>query len=370
MTNLLQSNPEMEAPSGLNDGLADASNSFDLSEKGILFTAQDPENKTSLYKATTKVYFTRLHSWSGEHPPTAPREIPTYRDTSRGLHSNPRFSPDGTMVAFLKMSVERSQDNRLYVAELGRDADEGGARHGAGGGIDVCGMVTGQRWNLVPLGFEFAPDGHSLYLTAQDHGCVTLHRLKLQPNATPELVFRNGSVSGYRPLGGDGADRLLVSSSSFVESSLYQVVDGTGRSGAEVVSSASRNGAKLGLSAGQVSEIYFAGEGDYFVQAWVIRPRNFDETKKYPLCLHVHGGPESSWLNQWNTRVGIRAAMYFPDLGIGPNLSLTFARGQWNAPVWAEQGYIVVLPNITGSVGFGLEYTESKSFCPTVGVPR
>lgn len=308
LTNLLQNNPEIEAPSGVNDGLANTSNSFDLAESGILFTAQDPDNQTPIYKATTKVYFTRLPSWSGDRPPTAPREIPTYRDTSRGVHSNPRFSPDGTMVAFLKISVERSQDNRLYVAELGKDAEEG-AHQSPGSGIDVCSMVTGQKWGLVPLGFEFAPDGHSLFLTAQDHGCVTLHRLKLQPNATPELIFKNGSVSGYWPLNKDAAGRLLVSSSSFVESSLYQVMDGTGHSEIEVISSASHNGAKLGLSAEQVSEIYFPGGGDYFVQAWVIKPRNFDQTKKYPLCLHVHGGPEGSWNNQWSTRVRLRTVI-------------------------------------------------------------
>lgn len=41
-----------------------------------------------------------------------------------------------------------------------------------------------------------------------------------------------------------------------------------------------------------------------------------------------------------------------------------FTNVQWNAPVWAEQGYIVVAPNITGSVGFGLEHTESKLIHP------
>lgn len=33
---------------------------------------------------------------------------------------------------------------------------------------------------------------------------------------------------------------------------------------------------------------------------------------------------------------------------------------QWNAAAFAEQGYIVVAPNPTGSVGFGLEHTESR----------
>lgn len=28
---------------------------------------------------------------------------------------------------------------------------------------------------------------------------------------------------------------------------------------------------------------------------------------------------------------------------------------QWNPVVWAEQGYVVVTPNITGSMGWGLD---------------
>lgn len=36
--------------------------------------------------------------------------------------------------------------------------------------------------------------------------------------------------------------------------------------------------------------------------------------------------------------------------------------GQWNLALWAEQGYIVVAPNITGSTGFGLDYTEGMPF--------
>lgn len=28
---------------------------------------------------------------------------------------------------------------------------------------------------------------------------------------------------------------------------------------------------------------------------------------------------------------------------------------QWNPVVWAEQGYVVVTPNITGSQGWGLD---------------
>lgn len=286
----------------MNDSSSNAASSYDLSEQGIVFAAQDPSVKEPLYKGTTKIYFVHVPSWADDARPAAPREVPTYRDTSRGVHSNPRFSPDGKMVAFLKRSVERSQDNKLFVAEVGNPSQPGvlGAVSAA---TDVFAMVTGQKWDLVPSGFEFAEDGHSLLLTAFDHGLVTLHRLKLQPDSVPELVFKNGSVSAFAPLVKGDSDRLLVSSSTFVESSLYQIVDVPSGRLMQTVSSLTQNGAKLGLSPEQVSEMYFQGAGEYFVQAWVVRPRDFDETKKYPLCLHVHGGPESSWNNQWSTRV-------------------------------------------------------------------
>lgn len=298
LNNLLPDNPEIEAPSSLKDGLSDGSTTFDITEGGIVFTAQDPDNKDPLYRLTTKIYFTCVQSWSGQRPAATPREIPCYRDTSKGMYTNPRISPNGKMVAFLKRSVERYQDTRLYVAELGKDTEA--LRPGSA--IDVCNTVTGRTWALVPLSFEFK-DNHSLVLTAQDSGHITLHRLQLQPNAIPELIFKNGSVAGYFPLFRENVDKLLVTSSSFVESSLYSIVDGNGKSEAEVVSSASHNGAKLGLSPEQISEIHFQGGGDYSVQAWVVKPRSFDATRKYPLCMIVHGGPESCWSNAWSTRV-------------------------------------------------------------------
>lgn len=33
---------------------------------------------------------------------------------------------------------------------------------------------------------------------------------------------------------------------------------------------------------------------------------------------------------------------------------------QWHAATFAEMGYIVILPNITGSTGFGLDFARSK----------
>lgn len=34
---------------------------------------------------------------------------------------------------------------------------------------------------------------------------------------------------------------------------------------------------------------------------------------------------------------------------------------KWNHAIWAQQGYVIICPNISGSTGFGLAFTKRKS---------
>ena len=69
----------------------------------------------------------------------------------------------------------------------------------------------------------------------------------------------------------------------------------------------------------------FIGGYNETVYGWIMKPINFDETKKYPVVLLVHGGPESSWTSGWSYR--------------------------WNPALYAQQGYVVVMINPHGSTG-------------------
>ena len=45
------------------------------------------------------------------------------------------------------------------------------------------------------------------------------------------------------------------------------------------------------------------------VQAWVVKPPDFDPAKKYPLLVLVHGGPQGAWTDGWTLpleRAGLR----------------------------------------------------------------
>lgn len=65
----------------------------------------------------------------------------------------------------------------------------------------------------------------------------------------------------------------------------------------------------------------------------MVRPADFDDSKTYPWILAPHGGPEGAWMDAWQPRA--------------------------HAAAWAEQGYVVILPNITGSTGFGTKFRDS-----------
>lgn len=293
---------------------------FDISRNGLIFHAADPT--MSAIQQSSDIYYVPLSSFIEEEAPK-PQRITT--GSYYGRAGAPRFSPCGKRVAFLKTQDDDGIFPRLMlVPDLQQSLEA----------MDLLNSSAAKPWHLDPNGVEWSQDGKSLLLTADDCGRIVLFDLPLNEgrNLSPRALTQDGVISGYFPLG--DSERLLISSTSFVDNSTFSIIDTSEPLNKHVVSSLSKNGLKFGISPNQVSEIYFDGAGDYCVQAFVVKPSYFDENKKYPLALFIHGGPEDSWREAWSTR--------------------------WNPACWAEQGYICVLPNVTGSVGFGQKFTEGN----------
>jgi len=66
----------------------------------------------------------------------------------------------------------------------------------------------------------------------------------------------------------------------------------------------------------------------------LLKPLDFQEGVKYPLILQIHGGPESAYMNGWNT-----------------------SYGRWSQ-LLAARGYMVLMPNYRGSTGRGVAYSR------------
>ena len=82
-----------------------------------------------------------------------------------------------------------------------------------------------------------------------------------------------------------------------------------------------------------VESFWFAGANNDKVQGFLVKPPNFDATKKYPVKFLIHGGPQGAWGDDWSYR--------------------------WNPELFAASGYVVIMINFHGSTGYGQKFIDA-----------
>jgi dipeptidyl aminopeptidase/acylaminoacyl peptidase len=231
----------------------------------------------------------------------------TRRITStRGPWTHPAVSPDGRRIAFVGFDWTPSTYHAgdLYVI-----------------GVDGQGMkkISGNLDRDVD-DLHWAPDNSGVYATVEDHGARNVQFLPVE-GARREVtkgaqvvslssVSRNGVGVGVRsaPLEPDDVVRYRLAAGSRPETLTHVNEDVLQR-----------------IPLGAVEEITARSGDGTPVQGWLVKPPDFDPAKKYPLILHIHGGPN---------------AMY----NVGFNLSFQNL---------AANGYVVLYTNPRGSTGYG-----------------
>jgi dipeptidyl aminopeptidase/acylaminoacyl peptidase len=83
---------------------------------------------------------------------------------------------------------------------------------------------------------------------------------------------------------------------------------------------------------------WFKGANNDEVEGFLVKPPNFDASKKYPVKFLIHGGPQGAWGDDWSFR-------WNPEL---------FA-----APSSGNQGYVVIMINFHGSTGYGQKFIDA-----------
>ena len=301
---------------------------FDISRSGIVFVAKDPDldpathTKCNCYFAPIKSF---LESFSSE---LVQLSVPGFE----GAATSPVFSPDGESIAFLQMKEDGYESDKNRIVLYAKVAKRGG-------GSELFQTEDGKgSWDRSSSSILWANDGQSLYVQAEDIGRGCLFHIPLNANLQaariqePRKLTSSGTIQDVAPLSATSAE-LFISRSSLVDSSHYAILDPEATSEAiSSVSSITNEGASYGLSTKQVSELWWKGSEGHSVHAWMVKPSNFSSNKKYPLALLIHGGPQGAWVDGWSTR--------------------------WNPAVFAEQGYVVIAPNPTGSTSYGQQFTD------------
>jgi len=229
--------------------------------------------------------------------------------TRQGPDGSPQISPDGKRVAYVGYDQSRNtwQDSQLYVMNID------GTNHR---------MVSGE-WDRSPQNVLWKPDGTGIYFTAQDQGAQNLYVLPMagdrtdvvQPLTKGTYMLTTASVVKGRAVG------VLTSPHAPADIVSFDVANPSQIKQLTNVNEDILAGKKLG----DVKEMWYTAADGMKIQGWYITPPDFDATKKYPMQLHIHGGPHS---------------MY----GVGFNYG------------WQEQaanGYVVLYTNPRGSTGYG-----------------
>ena len=83
----------------------------------------------------------------------------------------------------------------------------------------------------------------------------------------------------------------------------------------------------------------FTGAHGDKVEGFLVKPPNFDASKKYPVKFLIHGGPQGAWGDDWSFR-------WNPELFASPTSS-------------TSTGYVVIMINFHGSTGYGQKFIDA-----------
>ena len=228
-----------------------------------------------------------------------------------GFWGRPAVSPDGKSVAFtgFPQSAKTHSVADLYVVPF------------AGGEM----KKISADFDRDPITLRWAGDGSGVYFDADDRGSRNV-----------QFASINGGVravtTGTHILTLDSASNDLVAAGTVTDPDHpAEVVRFNLRRPGVIAKLTNVNGAMLaGKKLGKTEELAWTSSGNAKVQGWVIKPPDFDPTKKYPLVLEIHGGPYGNY-----------------------NVGFNY---MWQN--FAANDFVVLFANPRGSTGFGHEFSD------------
>ena len=282
--------------------------------------AISPDGKTVVFSAKDAG---REEAWStnadlyavpadGSAPPRKLTENPAW-DTQ------PAFSPDGRQLAYLAMSRAGYEADRYDIVL--RPWPEGATR------TITLGADGSENGDRSPGEIAWSDDGRELYATADHLGQHSLFAVDLATGKS-RLVVTEGTTSAPQPVSGG---RILFGMHSLLgPTELYAVA----LDGKDVRRVTRINDEKLARTRlGKPEQFKFQGALGETVYGYLVRPVDFDPTKKYPVAFLIHGGPQGSMGNDFHYR--------------------------WNPQTYAGAGYSVVVIDFHGSTGYGQKFTDA-----------
>ncbi len=237
-------------------------------------------------------------------------------EANRAADLSPQYSPDGRFIAYRAQAKPGFEADRWQLMFYDRQTNQ------------TKSMTPALDTNIE--GFAFTADGKHVFFTVGERGRQAIYSMDASGANMKRII--EGGINDDMQISRDG--KTLI----FTRNSLTSPVDifRAGDDGTNVTQLTRVNESVLAkFNMLPAEEITWKGAGDTPISGWLIKPANFDASKKYPLLVLIHGGPQSAWNDAWSYR--------------------------WNPQIFAGAGYVVFMPNPRGSTSFGQKFTDEIS---------
>lgn len=275
--------------------------------QSIVFVATTKKNATAYAHVNTHLF--QVSADGGE-----PRQLTSGNDT----FLRPAFRPDGKSL----YCATQKQDTKVYhLDRLAR------IPWPAGGPA----AVISEKFERSVGSFAFSPDGKMIYLIAEDAGYDKVFALPAGGGEAQVVAeAARGVYSGLSIPGRAPAPILVAAWESMVSPAEVVRIDPAGGRHKALTDFNSQRVAAIDWQ--PLREFWFTSKRGKRIHNFIALPPAFEESKKYPLVVLMHGGPASMWKDQFFLR--------------------------WNYHLIAQPGYVVLMTNFTGSTGYGEKFAQ------------
>ncbi len=231
---------------------------------------------------------------------------------NKAFDGDAKFSPDGNYIAYRTQKVPGYESDRFRLAVY--NLKNGKTK-----------ILTEKIDNWVNS-FFWSKDSKTIYFTVLEKGYTPLYRVNIETGKIKKVL-----------------KKVYIREFTVADGKIYASISSVGKPydiysfNLKTLEKARVTNFNLEVEKEvdirPAEQVWVKGSDGAKIHLFIVKPHNFDPSKKYPLILNVHGGPQYMWADSF--------------------------RGDWQ--IYPGAGYIVAFPNPHGSTGYGQEFTKAIS---------
>lgn len=231
---------------------------------------------------------------------------------NKAWDGSPQYSPDGRWIAYRFQRTPGYESDRFILGLINRQTGEKK-------------VLTEEFDNWVD-DYRWSADSKQIYFLGEVRGEEPLYVVDLAKGKI-RSVIADKAISDFCL---DGKGGFYYSYSTTGKPYALYHADKKGR---ETQVTHLNDNLEAEVDMRPSESMWVKGAKGDSVQVFIVKPHNFDPSKKYPLIVNVHGGPQMQWMNSF--------------------------RADWQ--VYPGAGYVVAYPNPHGSTGYGQAFCRAIS---------